>query len=97
MHPYHKVCGLLESPEGITRALLFLYDRQVDIEKSSRESILLNERGFSAFDAQYGSYCAQWCRQTGRALSGVHLAKWSKRILKYGVQLSECPAFVDAV
>lgn len=95
---YARLCGFLETAEGVTLALKYLYAKQLDFEKAQRESVIINDRGFSSFDAKYGSYCADFCIKTGRLISGNHLAKWQgKRIGKYWRQLLDSPEFMSLV
>lgn len=89
VHPYVRLCQILETASGVSAAVRYLYGLQLEFEKVRQESVIVNDKGFSQFDAQYGTYCARWMISNGKDLTGGHLAKWQgKRIAKYWRQLT---------
>lgn len=79
--------GIENSQTWLEKAILTLYDRQTDLEKSIDCTYAENGIGFNGIDANYFSYLAKWI-QSGRHLSGEHLARAKKRIKKYCGQLA---------
>ena len=74
--------------EWIERSILAIYARQTSAEQHQRETRLDNGVGFSAFDAQLGSYLAEYLR-SGRHLSGQWVAKGRSLAARYAQQLAE--------
>lgn len=79
---------LLTSPYCVERAMVVLYERQTETEKSVSSTMVQNARGFSSSDASNGSYYARWVL-SGRRLTGAFLDKARNMSLKYTRQLLE--------
>ncbi len=80
---------------AIGRALVALLVRQTETEKTCKQTILKNFRGFSQPDAKYGSACAEHFLANG-TLTDEMIAYWRApmwrgrrpRITKYAGQLA---------
>lgn len=70
----------------VERAILAIYARQTADERADGATRHVNGRGFNSRDAGYGSYLAKWI-QSGRSLSGRHLARARKMAVRYSGQL----------
>jgi hypothetical protein len=79
---------LLESRHWVERAIVAIYNRQTADEKGTEQTRWQNGVGFNGPDAHYMSYLARWIL-SGRHLSGKHLERGRKRVLKYAGQLAE--------
>jgi hypothetical protein len=84
-----KIKNLLNSNDlAVERAIIAIYDRQTQDEKSASDTKHRNGRGFRSNHASKGSYYARWCL-SGRRLTGHHLANARKIALHYVRQLAE--------
>ena len=72
----------------LERAIIAIYKFQTVDEKAVGETHYRNAVGFNGADANYLSYCAQWI-QKGNKLSGHHLEKARKKVMKYSGQLAK--------
>jgi len=82
-----KIVHLLtNNNEAVARALVAIYNRQTQDEKSAENTHWRNNIGFSGADAHLGTYYAKWVLK-GRQLSGKHLEKARQMALKYRRQL----------
>jgi len=79
----------------VGRALVALFQRQVEEEKADNKSRIENSRGFSKPDARNGSLTAKYFMKNGTLLDW-QLALWVEkefrdrpRIVKYSEQLNE--------
>lgn len=77
-----------ESNYAVERAILALYNRQTEREKTEGLTIHNNNVGFNAWDAKRGSYYAEWIMQ-GKLLSGNHIDRAREMLIKYRGQLTE--------
>jgi len=66
---------------------LAIYNKQTSFEKSAGETTEHNGIGFNGVDAKYLSWVATYLK-SGRHLSGAHIEKTLKRMLKYSGQLA---------
>lgn len=75
----------------LERAILAIDNRQTSDEKSNRQTIYLNKRGWNAADAKIGSYLASYIRNSPKPLGEKLSGKWvgiAKRVVtKYSGQL----------
>lgn len=79
---------LTSSDTAVERAMVALYLRQTADEQHTSATRVLNGRGFSAFNAERGTYYAKWVL-SGRRLTGRHLVR-ARRIATYHArQLAE--------
>ena len=78
---------LQTSNQWLERGTVAVYERQTAQEQQIEGTVEHNCKGFSAFDAQYLSYVARWIK-SGKRLSGSHLSKTRKRMMKYSAQLT---------
>lgn len=76
------------NPHAVGRAMVALYNRQTESEKSTDSTRENNGRGFASCDARLGSYYARWVL-AGKTLTGGHLLKARGMALKYRGQLLE--------
>lgn len=84
-----KIHALLDrSPLAVQRAVLAVYARQTESEKQAQQTRLLNNVGFSAFDAEPMSRLAEAIRK-GVPVSDRWLAYGRRRIKRYWRQLVE--------
>lgn len=79
----------------IGRALVALFNRQIDAEKSDNDTKVTNNRGFAQNDARQGSITAKYYLKHGKLLDW-QVQAWTKRnvrgtmrIQKYWRQLDE--------
>ncbi len=72
--------------KAVEKAIVAIYNRQTEDEKSASDTKHSNGVGFSGADAHTGSYYAKWIL-SGRNLTGNHLAKGRKIAIKYRGQL----------
>lgn len=86
----------LNPSKVIGRALLAIYNRQTSSEQSCGETRMVNGVGFTAFDANLGTRCAEYFK-THDSLQEWMIQVWLKptgkkqraKILKYTNQLNE--------
>ncbi len=84
-----QIDAILKSNDrAVDRAMLVLYARQTEDEKSSEQTKHANGRGFAHWAARSGSYYARWV-QSGKRLTGQHLVKARKIALRHSKQLVE--------
>ena len=84
-----KITDLLNtSDKAIARAIVCIYNRQTPDEKQASDTKHTNHRGFRSNHASKGSYYARWVN-SGRHLTGNHLANARKIALHYTRQLCE--------
>lgn len=79
---------LTESQAWVERSIVALYEYQTEAEKQTGATIKNNGVGFNGPDAYMMTYYANWIKG-GKHLSGKHLEKASKKILKYSKQLAK--------
>jgi hypothetical protein len=79
---------LMTDSRWVERSLIKLYERQTHEEKTSKETITDNNRGFNSSDSRYLTYCSEWLLK-GNHLSGVHLTKCGMKLKKYWKQIQE--------
>lgn len=79
---------LRTNPKAVERAMVVLFNRQTRAEQSTESTNVLNQRGFSAFNAKTGSYYVKWV-MSGRHLTGMHLEKARKIAIRHSKQLVE--------
>jgi len=79
---------LINSQAWLERGVLAIYSFQTFFEQEAEETTEDNGVGFNAFDANYLSYIAKYL-QSGRHLSGDHVGRCRKRMVKYARQLAE--------
>jgi len=72
----------------LERAIVAIYDRQTEDEKAIQDAKERNNVGFNKPDSGRGSYFAKWIKD-GRHLSGKHLEKARKMMIKYSGQLEK--------
>ena len=83
------IIALLQSNNrAVERAILAIFARQTEDEKSTESTRHENSRGFSAADARTGSYMARWM-SSGKRLDGKFLDKARKMAVKYRKHLVE--------
>lgn len=70
----------------LERGVLAIYKLQTQDEQHEKETLLNNNIGFNGADAKYLSYVAEYLK-AGKHLSGDHVTKVRKRLLKYSGQL----------
>jgi hypothetical protein len=88
MYQENFIRNLLETrDDAIERAMVALFRRQTEDEKSSEKAKHNNCRGFSAAHAKKGTYYAKWVL-SGRKLSGWHLKRAREIALNYTKQLT---------
>ena len=78
---------LLNNDRAVARGVLAIYARQTSSERADGVTKVLNGVGFNGADSRYLSYCANWLR-THSALTGRHLSKARRMMLKYSGQLA---------
>ena len=87
--PENEIVDLIKRSDfAVERAILALYNRQTEREKSQEVTIYSNNIGFNAFDAKRGSYYASWLSK-GKRLTGAHLGRAREMSIKYRRQLAE--------
>jgi len=79
---------IISNDRALEKAVLAIYNRQTQDEKNTSDTRWTNGIGFSGADAGIGSYYAKWII-SGRSLSGNHLLKARKMMMKYRRQLVE--------
>jgi len=79
---------LAKSDRAVARAMIVIYDRQTQDEKTTSDTRHTNQRGFSGAHAKTGSYYARWVL-SGRGLTGKHLDKARAMAMHYWRQLLE--------
>ncbi len=72
----------------LERAILAIYKKQTDNEKRIEHSINHNDIGFNRPDANLLSYYAKYLI-SGKHLTGSHLEKARKKMIKYSGQLAK--------
>lgn len=72
----------------LERGILAIYRNQTIEEQRYGETLLENNMGFSGADGKYLSYVAGYLK-SGNHLSGHHLEKIRKKMLKYSKQLAK--------
>lgn len=82
-----RVVELMQSNQKfLERALLELFNRQAEDEKTYKDTIHKNGSGFSASDAPVLTRYANYLK-SGRPLTGEHLEKAKKLLPKYRRQV----------
>ena len=79
---------LNSSDKAVEKGIVAIFKRQTRDEQNREYTIHHNNRGFNAFDAHRGSYYATWIL-AGKHLTGKHITKARKLIIKYAGQLTE--------
>lgn len=77
---------LQTNQKWVERAILAIYNKQSIQEQNVSDTIHRNGVGFNGSDARVMSYYAKWI-ESGKHLSGKHLIKATKKIMKYSGQL----------
>lgn len=80
--------GILSNNSWVERGVVAIYNKQTEDEKMVEDTIKKNGVGYSGADAKLMTYYAKWII-SGKHLSGNHLEKARKRILKYTTQLTK--------
>lgn len=80
---------LQTNDRAVTRAVVAIYKRQTADEQRSETTRVSNNIGFNHADAPYLSWCAKYAINRRSNLSGKHLEKSRKRMMKYWKQLLE--------
>lgn len=80
--------GLENSDKWVEKAILAIYDRQTEDEKSTKDTRYYNGVGFNAADASRLSYYATYIQKKG-GLTGKHKDIARKKIKKYSGQLAK--------
>lgn len=84
-----KIENLLRAnPKAVEKAILAIYDRQTQAEKSAQTTLVHNRIGFSAAHDKRGSYYARWLL-SGRSFNHFHANKALNIVLRYTRQLSD--------
>lgn len=78
---------LLEDQAWLERGVVAIFRRQTPTEQEIEETNEHNGQGFSGFHARSGSYYAKWILD-GKHLSGSHLEKAHKMMVRYAGQLA---------
>ncbi len=73
--------------DWLERAIRAIYDRQTAQEQRTEQTIEHNGQGFTGADAPYLTYVATYLQT--KHLSGYHVAKARRRMLKYSGQLAK--------
>lgn len=73
---------------AVERAICAIFERQTQDEQATSATRHTNHRGFRQNHASKGSYYARWVN-SGRRLTGHHLANARKIALQYHRQLAE--------
>lgn len=87
-HPDYIKWLVNTNDRAVERAILAIYSRQTEDERSDASTKHSNGVGFSGTDAGLGSYYASWIN-SGKRLTGKHLVKARLMALKYTRQLVE--------
>lgn len=80
--------GIIASNSWVERGVVAIYNKQTEEEKIIDNTTKKNGVGYSGADAHLMSYYAKWIL-SGKNLSGKHLEKARKKILKYVGQLTK--------
>jgi hypothetical protein len=78
---------LRRSPGAVERAMVALWEQQLESERANSTASTRNGRGFSKVTAQRGTYYANWVR-SGRRLTGKHLVSAQKIAIYHAGQLA---------
>lgn len=78
---------LTEDIAWLERGVLAVHSRQTEDEREAHDTHHRNGFGFSAADAKYLSYVADYLL-SGKHLSGSHVEKTRRKMLKYSGQLA---------
>lgn len=76
------------NPKAVERGIVRLWKLQTADEQAIGDTTHHNSRGFSSYAARTGSYYAKWVL-SGRSLTGKHLQKARKIVLKHSRQLTD--------
>lgn len=79
---------LIRRNDAVERGIVRIYQNQTADEQSEKRTKYLNNRGFNATDARYGTYLARYVLE-GRPLTGKFLYDARKMCIKYSRQLCE--------
>ena len=71
----------------VERSMVVLWERQTRDEQASQTTNHHNGMGFTGWSARSGTYFAEWV-QSGRRLTGKHLAKARKIAIHHAAQLT---------
>jgi len=82
------VARLQSDASFLTRSLVVLYDRQTADEKAAEGTKHQNGVGFNGSDASYLSYVARYVISNRAVISGKHLEKVQKKLVKYAGQIT---------
>ena len=85
--------ALMKSNIAVETAVVCIYELQTSDEKLEETTIHLNFRGFTTYEAKYGSYLAKWILD-GNHLTGLHLKKARGMMKRYWRQLMCCSEFL---
>jgi len=84
-----RIVSLIQTNDkAVERGIIAIYKRQTLDEQASSDTKHHNSVGFSSAHARLGTYYAKWCL-SGKRLSGEHLEKCRKIVLRYVGQLME--------
>lgn len=72
----------------LERGIVAIWKRQTRSEQDMYATVSYNNVGFTAADASYLTYAANWIN-SGKHLSGKHVEKSRKRMVKYAGQLAK--------
>lgn len=78
--------NILNDNRWLERAIMAIYRMQTDSEKINKQTEQVNNVGFNSADARLGSYYATYIMK-GNRLSGHHIDRARKLIIKYAGQL----------
>lgn len=78
---------LKNNDKAVERAIVAIFNRQTESEKTTESTVEKNGVGFNGFDAKFFSSLAQQI-QSGRTLSAKQISFARKGILKYSKQLA---------
>ncbi|MGD9678115.1 MAG: hypothetical protein AB7V16_07095 [Vulcanibacillus sp.] len=79
---------LLSDTRWLEHGVLAIYNRQTYEEKNIEKTKEHNGVGFTSSDARYLTYVAKWI-SSGKHLSGRHLEKTRRQMVKYSGQLTK--------
>lgn len=80
--------NLMSNQEWLERGILAIFRQQTADEQSGEYTRWYNRHGFSSADASYLTYTANWLL-SGKHLTGYHVEKARRRLLKYAGQLAK--------
>ena len=87
-HTKESIIALLETNDlAVGRAVVAIYQRQTQDEKTAGTTKVHNSIGFNGPDSRYLSYVATYAQRNDCRLSGKHLQKARAKIIKYAGQL----------